>query len=109
MEVNGQLHAPAALPPVKRAPIPVLQEAGLAPEPVWMLWRREKSLCFWQESNPVSSVVQAHRLVAIPTVQFWLPFTTSVSNFPLASRTGYSVKRLPEIHSHIYNTGLWLF
>jgi len=33
------LHAPAALPPV-----PIGQEAGWAPEPVWTLWRREKPL-----------------------------------------------------------------
>ena len=31
--VGGQRHAPAALPPEK--PIPNVQEAGWAPEPVW--------------------------------------------------------------------------
>jgi hypothetical protein len=36
MEVSGQLHALAALPPRK--------ETGWAPEPDWMLWRREKSV-----------------------------------------------------------------
>jgi hypothetical protein len=39
MEVSGQFHARAALPPV-----PIGQDAGWAPEPVWTLWRREKSL-----------------------------------------------------------------
>ena len=32
--VGGQLHAPAALPP-KKDPVPVVQEAGWAPGPVW--------------------------------------------------------------------------
>jgi hypothetical protein len=35
MEVIGQLHAPAALPPGKKPPVPVGLEAGWAPEPVW--------------------------------------------------------------------------
>jgi hypothetical protein len=34
MEVNVQLHAPAALPPVKEPPVPIVKEAGWAPEPV---------------------------------------------------------------------------
>ena len=32
--VGDQHHAPAALPPVKD-PVPILQEAGCAPGPVW--------------------------------------------------------------------------
>jgi hypothetical protein len=34
MGVVGQLHAPTALPP-GRDPVPIVQEAGWAPEPVW--------------------------------------------------------------------------
>jgi hypothetical protein len=37
MEVSGQPHAPAALPPV-----PIREEAEWAPEPVWTRWWREK-------------------------------------------------------------------
>jgi hypothetical protein len=34
--VSGQRHAPAALlPPGKGPPLPIVQEAGWAPEPVW--------------------------------------------------------------------------
>jgi hypothetical protein len=34
--VSGQRHAPAALlPPGKGPPVPIGQEAGWAPEPVW--------------------------------------------------------------------------
>jgi hypothetical protein len=36
MGVSGQCHAPAALlPPGKGPPVPTVQEAGWAPEPVW--------------------------------------------------------------------------
>jgi hypothetical protein len=31
-----------ALPPGKESPVPIAEEAGWAPEPVWKLWRREK-------------------------------------------------------------------
>ena len=34
MGVGGQRHAPAALPPGK-TPVPIVQEAGWAPRPVW--------------------------------------------------------------------------
>jgi hypothetical protein len=37
MQVSGQLHGPADLPPGK-------QEAGWAPEPALILWRRENLL-----------------------------------------------------------------
>jgi hypothetical protein len=42
MEVSGQLHAPAALPPGKNSLVPIGQEAGWAPEPFWTRWWREK-------------------------------------------------------------------
>jgi hypothetical protein len=44
MEVSGQLHDLAALPPVKMRSMPIRQEAGWAAEVVWTLWRREISL-----------------------------------------------------------------
>jgi hypothetical protein len=37
MGVSGQLHAPASLYPGKGPPVPIVQEAGWAPEPVWTL------------------------------------------------------------------------
>jgi hypothetical protein len=42
MEVSGQLHAPAALSPGKEPLVPIVQEAGWAPEPFWMQWWGEK-------------------------------------------------------------------
>jgi hypothetical protein len=37
-EVSGHLHAPAALSPEKEPLVPIGQQAGLAPEPVWTRW-----------------------------------------------------------------------
>jgi hypothetical protein len=42
MEVRGQLHVPAVLPPEKEPLAPIGQDAGWAPGLVWMLWQREK-------------------------------------------------------------------
>jgi hypothetical protein len=42
MEVSGQLHDLAALPPGKESPVPIAYEAAWTPEPVWTLCRREK-------------------------------------------------------------------
>jgi hypothetical protein len=46
LEVSGQLHAPAALPPGKEPPVPIGLETGWAPEPVWTTWR-ENSWPYW--------------------------------------------------------------
>jgi hypothetical protein len=44
MGVNGQHHAPAALlPPGKGPTVPIVKEAGWAPEPVWTQRLEEKS------------------------------------------------------------------
>jgi hypothetical protein len=53
MGVSGQRHAPAALlPPGKGPPVPIVQEAGWAPE------ARGKILCPCRGSNPNRPVVQ---------------------------------------------------
>jgi hypothetical protein len=57
LEASGQLHAPAALTPGKEPPVPIGEEVGLIPEPVWTTWRRENSW-FYRESNSGPSVVQ---------------------------------------------------
>jgi len=40
--VSGQLHALAPIPSGKEPPVPIGQEAGWVPEPVWTQWQREK-------------------------------------------------------------------
>jgi len=44
MELNGQLHAPAALPSEKGPPLPIELGAGWASEPVWTQRQRKNSL-----------------------------------------------------------------
>jgi hypothetical protein len=44
MGVSGQRHAPAALAPGKGPPVPIVQVAGWAPEPVWTQEVRRKIL-----------------------------------------------------------------
>ena len=44
MEVGGQFHAPAALPPRNEAPVSCENEAGWAKGPVRMVWRRKMSI-----------------------------------------------------------------
>jgi hypothetical protein len=46
MEASGQHHMLAALPLGKVAAVPIEYEPGWAPELVWLLWKREKSLTF---------------------------------------------------------------
>jgi hypothetical protein len=57
LKVSRQLHAPAALSPRKKPPVPIGYEAGWTPEPVWTVWRSENS---WphRDSNSDLSVVQ---------------------------------------------------
>jgi len=38
IEISGQLHTPATSPSGKELLIPIGQEAGWAPEPVWTQW-----------------------------------------------------------------------
>jgi hypothetical protein len=60
MGVNGQHHASAALyPPGKGPPVPIVQEAGWAPEPVWTQRLEEKSFRLCRGSNLDRSVVQS--------------------------------------------------
>ena len=41
MEVSDQHHAPAALPP-EITQVPIVEDAGWAPETIWVIWSREK-------------------------------------------------------------------
>jgi hypothetical protein len=55
MGVSGQRHAPAALlPPGKGPPVPIGQEAGWAPEPVWTQRLEEKSFAPAGDRTPIA-------------------------------------------------------
>jgi hypothetical protein len=59
MGVSGQHHAPAA-PTGKGPPVPIGQEAGWAPEPVWTQRLEEKSSASVGEWTPVVQSVVRH-------------------------------------------------
>jgi hypothetical protein len=55
MGVSGQRHAKAALlPPGKIPPVPTVEEAGWASEPVWTQRLEEKSLAFSRDRTSIS-------------------------------------------------------
>jgi hypothetical protein len=61
MRVSGQRHAPAALlPPGKGPPVPIVQEAGWAPGPVWTQRLEEKSFAPAGDRTPVVQPVVRH-------------------------------------------------
>jgi hypothetical protein len=45
MKVNSQPHAPVTILPEKATPVPIEEVTGWAPEPVWLLWRRQDGQC----------------------------------------------------------------
>jgi hypothetical protein len=52
---DGQRHSPAALlPPGKGPPVPIVQETGWAPEPVWTQRLDEKSFALAGDRTPIS-------------------------------------------------------
>jgi hypothetical protein len=70
--VSSQHHATAALSPGQQ--VPIVQEAGWAPEPAWTLWKREISLSLLiieprSLGHPVRSLgeVIKYAFQAIPT------------------------------------------
>jgi hypothetical protein len=61
MGVSGQRHAPAALyPPGKGPQVPIVQEAGWAPEPVWTQRIEEKSFAPAGDRTPIAQPVVRH-------------------------------------------------
>jgi hypothetical protein len=58
--VNGQLHAPATLPPGKSPPVPIEYEAGWASESVWTQWRRERSSHAANQTRAVHPVTRRY-------------------------------------------------
>jgi hypothetical protein len=65
--VSGQHHAPAPFTPGKN-PVPIVQEAGWAPEPVWLVAENVASPGFYPRTfQPVASLYTdwATRLIMI--------------------------------------------
>jgi hypothetical protein len=73
MGVSGQRHAPAALlPPGKGPPVPIVQEAGRAPEPVWTQRLEEKSFA------PAGIEPRSHGRPARSQKLYWLSYPAPV-------------------------------
>jgi hypothetical protein len=66
MELSGQLHALAGLPPGKDSPITIGYEAAWAPEPVCRCCGEEKNLLCLQGIEPKFLSRSARNPVAIP-------------------------------------------
>jgi hypothetical protein len=61
MGVSGQRHAPAALYPWgKNPPVPIVQEAGWAPEPVWTQRLQKKFSASVGDRSPVVQTAVRH-------------------------------------------------
>ena len=71
MEVTGQPHASASLPPGTEPSIPIAPEVGWAPEQVWSFWESKDFLpCI--AGNQTRSR-PARRLISMFTELFQLP------------------------------------
>jgi hypothetical protein len=63
MGVSGQRHAPAALlPPGKVPQVPIVQDAGWAPEPVWTQRLEEKSFAPAGDRTPIARSARSQTL-----------------------------------------------
>jgi hypothetical protein len=66
------------LPPGKRLPVPIVQEAGWAPEPVWTQRLEEKSFCLCRGSNldrpVIQSVVRHYTDLATPAAKGYVSY-----------------------------------
>jgi hypothetical protein len=73
MGVSGQRHAPVALlPPEKGTPVPIVQEAGWDPEPVWTQRLEEESFAPAGDRTPiVQPVVRYHQILVLPNQGRW--------------------------------------
>jgi hypothetical protein len=86
MGVSGQLHAPVPLPPRKEPPVPTQCEAGSAPQSVWTLRRREKSLALPRNRTPTVQPVARYYMTEIyrlrTVVPWWTYYSTNVTGSP---------------------------
>jgi hypothetical protein len=76
MEVSGQLHAPAVLPPWKEDLL--YRRLGGAPEPVWTRWWRQKFLAptgTRTSDHPARSPGLCHWAIPAPCIHYHIRFT----------------------------------
>jgi hypothetical protein len=102
--VSGQLHAPVALSPGKEPPVPIGEEVGWTPAPVWKTWRSEKS-SHYRDSNSDPSVVQ---LVASRYTDYFIPAHKLKKKFWTKTLYAFLVSQ-SLLLAHIYPTFLDFF
>jgi hypothetical protein len=79
MRVSGQRQAPAALlPPGKGPPVPIVQEAGWAPEPVWTQRLEEKSFAPDGDRTPISDTTLTELTRLLLFIKLTLMFKNGV-------------------------------
>jgi hypothetical protein len=78
MGVSGQRHASAALCPGERSTVPIVQEAGWAPEPVWTQRLQEKSFAPAGDRTPIARSVVRHYTDWVTPALHYVVFTYSI-------------------------------
>jgi hypothetical protein len=74
--VIGQFHTPAALPPGKKPPVPIGDEARWASETNWTLWNIEKPL---SPPGIVNLSKIAGKIAYVWCIQRFGPFTAGLT------------------------------
>jgi hypothetical protein len=103
MGVSGQRHALAALlPPGKGPPVPIVQEAGWAPEPVWTQRLEEKSFASAGDRTPVVQPV-ANPAPGCQFKQQLFPWTASTRRSFITVKCGVLFEVRTEFLNVIYS------
>jgi hypothetical protein len=69
MGMSGQRHGPATLYPRERNPVPIVQEAGSASEPVWTQRLEENSFVSAGVQIPVVQSVVRHCMTKLINIR----------------------------------------
>jgi hypothetical protein len=89
MNVSSKLHAPAALPPVL-----IGWEAGRAPEQVWTLLRREKSLALAGSRTPAVQPIARRQNLIIE----WNGWRIGKKKVMICFKISYSLEQTEQNH-----------
>jgi hypothetical protein len=92
LEVSGQLHVPAALPPGKETPVPIGYEAGWASETDW-------TTCRGENLSPTGTLTPIPHPASQEPSRLLSEFVNVIeTNFMLE---GYRMKRIEHISGHV--------
>ena len=80
--------------------VPSEQEAYCAPEPIWTIWRREKSLVFAGIRTPHRP---AHSLVTLSATTFRPPTTRRLSGYFITLNKGFNFRHVARSVLHAFS------